>query len=44
MCFFKGSSNNEANAHGFATSTQMTPVGEAPFQPVSAESENSIVN
>lgn len=44
ICFFKGFSNNEANIHGFATSTQITLVGEALFLLVSADSENSIVN
>ncbi len=44
ICFFKGFSNNEANIHGFATSTQVTHVGEALFFLVSADSENSIVN
>jgi hypothetical protein len=44
ICFLKGFSNIEANIHGFATSTQVTPVGEALFFLVSADSENSIVN
>jgi hypothetical protein len=44
ICFLKGFSNIEANIRGFATSTQVTPVGEALFFLVSADSENSIVN